>query len=65
MIIWGGKDITKKGSYELNTDREIVVRILPPVNPSSFPKGKEGIEKLESLIRERMLCEVEKVRSKR
>ena len=65
MIIWGGKDIRKKGSYELNADRDIVVRILPPVDTASFPKGKEGGERLESAVREEMLREIEKIRSRR
>ena len=65
MIIWGGKDIRKKGSYELNTDRDIVVRILPPIDTASFPKGKEGGEKLESVVREEMLREIEKIRGRR
>lgn len=65
MIIWGGKDVRKKGSYELNTDRDIVVRILPPIDTASFPKGKEGGEKLEGVVREEMLREIEKILSKR
>ena len=65
MIIWGGKDVRKKGSYELNTDRNIVVRILPSIDTASLPKGKEGGEKLESVVREEMLREIEKIRSKR
>ncbi len=65
MIIWGGKDVRKKGSYELNTYRDIVVRILPPIDTASFPKGKEGGEKLEGVVREEMLREIEKILSKR
>ena len=65
MIIWGGKDIRKKGSYKLNTDRDIIVRILPPIDTASFPKGKEGGEKLEGVVREEMLREIEKIRSNR
>ncbi len=65
VIIWGGKDIRKKGSYELNTDKNIVFRILPPIDTASFPKGKEGGEKLESVVREKMLREIEKIRGRR
>ncbi len=65
MVIWGGKDIRKKGSYELNTDRDIVVSVLPPIDTASFPKGKEGGKKLEGVVREKMLCEIEKIRAKR
>lgn len=65
MIIWGGRDIRKKGSYELNTDRGIVVRVLPPIDTASFPRGKEGGEKLEGVVREEMLREIEKIRSRR
>ncbi len=65
MIIWGGKDVRKKGSYQLNTGRDIIVRILPPVDTASFPKGKEGGERLQSVIRQEMLGEIEKIRSKR
>lgn len=65
VIIWGGKDIRKKGSYELNTDRGIVFSILPPIDTASFPKGKEGGEKLESVVREKMLHEIEKIRDRR
>ena len=65
MIILGGRDIRKKGSYELNTERDIVVRILPPIDTASFPKGKEGGEELEGVVREKMLCEIEKIRDRR
>ena len=65
MIIWGGKDVRKKGSYELNTDKDIVVRILPPIDTASFPKGKEGGEELEGVVREKMLREIEKIRGRR
>ena len=65
MIIWGSKDVRKKGSYELNTDKDIVVRILPPVDTASFPKGKEGGEKLEGVVREEMLREIEKILDRR
>ena len=65
VVIWGGKDIRKKGSYELNTDRDIVFSILPPVDTAGFPKGKEGGRELEGVVREKMLCEIEKIRCKR
>ena len=65
MIIWGGKDVRKKGSYELNADRDIVVRVLPPIDPASFPKGREGGEELKGVVREKMLREIEKIRGGR
>lgn len=65
MIIWGSKDVRKKGSYKLNTDKDIVVRVLPPIDTASFPKGKEGGEQLEGVVRERMLCEIEKILDRR
>ena len=65
MIIWGSKDVRKKGSYKLNTDRDVVVRVLPPIDTTSFPKGKEGGEQLEGVVRESMLLEIEKILDRR
>ncbi len=61
MIIWGCKDIRKKNSYELNTDREVIVSILDPVDTKSLPRGKEGSSVLQSIVRERMLGEIERI----
>ena len=65
VVIWGSRDVRKKGSYELNTNRDIVVRVLPPIDTSSLPSGKKGSEKLEGIVREEMLREIEKIRVSR
>lgn len=63
MIIWGGKDVRKKTSWELNTGRTIRVSFLPPINVKEFSSGRKGVEELKTALRETMLSEIEKIRS--
>ncbi len=65
MIIWGGGNVRKKGSYELNSGTRIKISILPPIEIEDYPKGKAGSERLESVLRERMVGEIEKIRGGR
>lgn len=59
IVIWGGKNIRSKGSYNFNTNKTILVKILEPVNVDELPKGKEGREKLESVVYEKMSAVIE------
>lgn len=63
MIIWGGKDVRKKASWELNTGRTIRVSFLPPMDVTGFSPGRKGIEELKNALRETMLSEIGKMRS--
>ena len=65
VVIWGSKDVRKKGCYELNINRDVIVSVLPSIDTSSFPSGKQGGEKLKGIVREEMLREIEKIRSSR
>lgn len=63
MVLWGGKDIRRKNSWELNTGGTIRVSFLPPIDTGSLPPGRRGGDMLEAAVRERMLSEIEKLRS--
>lgn len=63
MVVWGGKDIRKKNSWEINTGRTIRISFLPPIDVRSLPPGRKGADLLESAVRERMVSEIEKLRS--
>lgn len=54
IVIWGGKNIRKKGSRQLNMNRTILVKILEPINVNELSKGKKGREELENIVYERM-----------
>ncbi|NIP31263.1 MAG: hypothetical protein GTO02_16365 [Candidatus Dadabacteria bacterium] len=59
MIIWGGKDIkTKKSGLRINTDKPIKIRIMPPIDVKSLPRGKKGREQLEHMVRDQMENEI-------
>ncbi len=60
IVIWGGKNIRKKGTYELHPNKTITVHILEPVDVRKLPRGKEGREELEKIVRERMNKVIEK-----
>lgn len=63
MIIWGGKDIRPKNKMDIDLDknREMTIRILPPIDPNEYPKGREGREQLEKVVRQQMEDEIEKI----
>lgn len=63
MIIWGGKDIRPKNQIKIDLDRnkKITIRVLPPIDPSKYPKGKKGREELSQLVRKQMEVEIEKI----
>lgn len=63
MIIWGGKDIRPKNQLKIDLDKnkKITVRVLPAVDPNKFPKGREGREGLEKVVRDQMESEIEKI----
>ena len=63
MVLWGGKDIRKKNSWELNTGRTIRISFLPPIDTESLPPGRRGGDLLETAVRERMVSEIEKMRA--
>lgn len=54
MVIWGGKNITRKGSYKIYPGKDILVKILKPIDVSSLPKGRKGREELEEKVRSAM-----------
>ncbi len=60
VVIWGGKNVKKKGSFQLRTGGKMSVKFFPPVSPRDFPAGREGMEGIEQKVRSVMLHEVEK-----
>lgn len=54
IVIWGGKDVRKKGSYEIKPDKTIEVIILEPIDVRELSRGRKGREELERVVRERM-----------
>ncbi|MGH7885807.1 MAG: lysophospholipid acyltransferase family protein, partial [Thermodesulfobacteriota bacterium] len=63
MIIWGGKDIRPKNQLKIDLDktRKMTIRVLPAIDPKDFPKGKNGREQLEIVVRNLMENEIEKI----
>ena len=54
IVIWGGKNVRKKNSLELHTNKTMLVKILEPIDVDSLPKGKKGREQLEQIVHDRM-----------
>lgn len=60
MVVWGGKNVKKKGSRMLRTGGKMSVEFFPPIRPDGFPSGREGMEKVEREVRNIMLGAIEK-----
>lgn len=54
MVIWGGKNVRPKGSYDIKFGETILVKILPSIDVKTLPKGKRGREDLEQKVRSSM-----------
>lgn len=54
IVIWGGKNIRKKGTHQLHMDKTILVKVLEPIKVDELPQGKKGREQLEKMVHERM-----------
>lgn len=54
MIITGGYNLKVKNSYKINSGT-MKVTILEPINLENMGRGRVGREKLESIVRERMI----------
>lgn len=65
MAIMGGKDILARDSMKVNPG-VMKVKIFPPIDVKDLPPGKQGREKLSSIVRGQMesaLTEHEKMRA--
>ena len=54
MVIWGGKNIRPKGSYKIDSSKEIDVHIMKPIDVKTLPKGRKGREELEERVKTSM-----------
>ena len=54
MVIWGGLNIRKKGQFKVESNKNMLVKILEPIDVTKLPKGRKGREELEQRVRETM-----------
>ena len=54
IVIWGGLNIRKKNEFKVQKNKEMLVKILDPIDVSKLPRGKRGREELEHRVRSMM-----------
>ena len=51
MVIWGGLSVRKKNHFKVKSNKEMLVKILEPIDVGKLPRGKRGREELEQRVR--------------
>ncbi len=54
MVIWGGMNVAKKDRFKLESNKEMLVKILEPIEVDRLPGGRKGREELEQMVRTKM-----------
>ncbi|MGI9554051.1 MAG: lysophospholipid acyltransferase family protein [Thermodesulfobacteriota bacterium] len=54
IVIWGGLNIRKKDQFKVESNKNMFIKILEPIDVSKLPRGRRGREELEHRVRSMM-----------